>query len=715
MIEKEKIIEIVKEKNKILELNPIQKEAIKIGLLDGKNLVVASPTSSGKTLLAELAGLNIVFNKRLKMIYLSPLVALAREKYQGFKEKYQNLGIKVALSIGNFDSQDPFLENFDWICLSNEKMDSLIRHEAPWIKNIGLIVADEVHLLNDFERGPTLEILLTVLKEICPKSQFLLLSATIKNAEDLGKWIGGEVLRSNFRPTPLYFGILCKNKLKVFGKGEYLLNKNQREEEALLENTLLMKKQIIFFLSSRRNAESLAERFSGLVFHFLKEDEEKELQRIARKILNFLEIPTNQCQKLAKCVEKGVAFYHSGLLFSQRVEIEEAYKKGLIKVINSTTGLAFGVNLPNFRAVVRDVKRYYPGLGSFFIPVLEVQQMFGRSGRPQYDEWGEGILIAKNKIEERELKEYYIDGEIEEIESKISNERSQRMHILALISSQLVKSEKELLNFIKKTFFGTKTENVVQIEDTLQKIINQLEKWKFIKVKEIKNEFGEYDLELLPTKIGKRVSQLYIDPASANLFIEGLKNLQKGNLFGLLLLLAKATELKPSPNLSSKDISIIEEIIFENEENFLFPVPDQFDEEYEEFQKEIKMSLIFQAWLEEKTEDEILESFRITPGELHSRLEIADWLLYSILEIGKISFFNGDLMREIKKIRQRIHYGIKEELLDLVRVKGIGRKRARILFDNGIKDLKQLRKTSKEKITKLLKSEILAEKIKKSL
>jgi helicase len=80
---------------------------------------------------------------------------------------------------------------------------------------------------------------------------------------------------------------------------------------------------------------------------------------------------------LAKCVEKGVAFYHSGILFSQRVLIEEAYKKGLIKVITSTTALAFGVNLPNFRAVIRDVKRYYPGLGSIYLPVLEVEQMFG--------------------------------------------------------------------------------------------------------------------------------------------------------------------------------------------------------------------------------------------------------------------------------------------------------------------------------------------------
>lgn len=107
MTEKE-IIEKVIEKNKIESLNPVQKEAIKMGLLDGKNLIVASPTSSGKTLLAEMAALNIVLNKKKKMVYLSPLVALAREKYETFKEKYLNLKIKTALSVGNFDSQDSF-------------------------------------------------------------------------------------------------------------------------------------------------------------------------------------------------------------------------------------------------------------------------------------------------------------------------------------------------------------------------------------------------------------------------------------------------------------------------------------------------------------------------------------------------------------------------------------------------------------------------------
>jgi helicase len=709
-MEKEEIIRKVLEKNKIEKLNPVQKLAIDFGILDGKNLIISSPTSSGKTLLAELAGLNTTLNRYLKMIYLSPLVALTREKYEDFRKKYEDLGIKVALSVGNFDSQDPFLANFDWICLSNEKMDSLIRHKPPWISDIGLIVVDEIHLLNDFQRGPTIEILITILKKICPQAQFLLLSATIKNPQDLEEWIEAKVVKSNFRPVPLYYGIFTQGRIRMFGKEDYFLSKDLNPEEAIVENTLLAKKQMVFFLSSRRNAEALAERLSRLAFHFLNEKEFEELREISKKIENVLEIPTEQCKKLARCIEKGVAFYHSGILFPQRILIEEAYKKGLIKIITSTTALAFGINLPTFRVVIRDLKRFYPGLGSFFIPVLEVQQMFGRAGRPQFDRWGEGILIAKSEIEANELEEYYIKGEFEEIKSQITNETALRTHLLSLISGQFLTTERELLNFFKETFFGKTIQDVYQIKDNIEKIIFQLEKWGFIFVKDIEKN-GESDLEFFPTKIGQRISQLYLDPFTANLFIEGLKNLSEWNLIAFLSLLSKATELQPLPNLTSKDLEIVEEIIIQNEESFLFEVPDVFDDEYEEFLREVKMALIFKSWIEEMTQKEIMEIFKITPGELHSRLEILDWLLYSILEIEKLIGFEKEIKEKIKKLRIQVKYGIKEELLDLVRLEGIGRVRARALFEAGIKNIKELKKISKEKLSKILKNKVLAEKI----
>jgi helicase len=711
-MEKEEIVEKVILENKTKELNPMQREAIKMGILEGENLVVSSPTSSGKTLLAELAGLNVTLNKGKKMIYLCPLVALAREKYEDFKRKYEKYGIKVALSVGNYDSQDSWLQQYQWIVGSNEKFDSLIRHEAPWISEVGLIVADEIHLLDDPSRGPTLEILLTILKDILPKSQILAFSATIKNADEIGEWLNANVLKSNFRSVPLYKGIFFEDKIKLFGFKEYKLSQDLGIEEAIVENTLLMKKQLIFFLSSRRNAEALAERLSKLVFHFLEENEIQKLRELAKKIENTLEIPTEQCKKLARCVEKGVAFYHSGILFPQRVLIEENYKKGLIKVISSTTSLAFGVNLPNFRAVIRDVKRYYPGLGSIYLPVLEVEQMFGRSGRPAFDSWGEGILVAKNKEEAKELENYYIKGELEEISSKISTEPALRMHILSLISNRFCKSYDQLLEFLKKTFFGKKFKEISILREKVEEVILALEDWQFIKTEEIKEDGEVVDKKLMATKIGKRISQLYLDPASANLFIENLRNCQKANEFTMFCLLAKAEEMKPSPNLSMKDAFLIEQEIFKNEEFFFFQIPDELDDEYEEFLKEAKLATIFSFWVEEKTEREIMEKLKITPGELHSRIEILDWLLYSILEISKWIPFNEEIKKMLKKLRMRSYYGIKEELIPLIFLEGIGRVRARILFNAGFKTISDLKKASVEKIANILKSKSLAEKIK---
>lgn len=709
------IIEKVLAENKFKSLNPIQKKAVEMGILEGESLVVSSPTSSGKTLLAELAGLNVTLNKRQKMIYLCPLVALAREKFEDFKRKYEKYGIKVALSVGNYDSNDPWLKNYDWIILSNEKADSLIRHEADWIFQVGLVVADEIHLLDDFERGPTLEILLTILKEILPKAQFLAFSATIKNAEEIGDWLGAKVLKSNFRPVPLYKGILIGNKIKMFGTKDYVLRKDLALEEAVVENTLLKKKQLIFFLSSRRNAEALAEKLSKLVFHFLEEKEIKELEKISEKIEKTLEIPTEQCKKLAECVRKGVAFYHSGLLFSQRVEIEEAYKKGLIKVITSTTALAAGINMPNFRAVVRDVKRYYPGLGSIYLPVLEVEQMFGRSGRPQYDKWGEGILVAKSKEDERELEEYFIKGELEEISSKIESESALRMHILSLLANRFCKTEIGLIEFLKKTFFGKKYGQIEILKEKVEKVIFNLEEWGFIKSEEIKEDGEIVDKKLMVNRIGKRISQLYIDPLSANIFIENLKNCQKTNDFVLLCLLAKAIELKPSPNLTARDAFLIEQEIFKNEEYFFFQIPDEFDEEYEEFLREAKLASIFNLWINEVSEGEIMEKFKITPGELHSRIEISDWLLYSILEISKLVLFNEEIKKMLKKLRVRLYYGIKEELIPLVKLKGIGRVRSRLLFNAGFKSIQKLKKSSIEEIARVLKSKSLAQRIKEQI
>jgi len=190
----------------IKELRPAQEKAIKKGLLERKNLLVCTPTASGKTLIAELAALKSIIGGNGKAIYIVPLKALASEKYKDFKKRYDGIA-KVALSIGDIDSTDSYLVDYDLIITTSEKLDSLIRHHAPWLSLISTIIIDEIHLLNDPGRGPTLEILITILRQLLNKAQIIALSATIGNPEELSEWLKAELVIDDWRPVKLHKGV----------------------------------------------------------------------------------------------------------------------------------------------------------------------------------------------------------------------------------------------------------------------------------------------------------------------------------------------------------------------------------------------------------------------------------------------------------------------------------------------------------------------------
>lgn len=197
----------------ITKLRPAQEKSIKKGLLEGKNLLVCTPTASGKTLIAELAALKSIIEGKGKAVYIVPLKALASEKYKDFTRKYNQIA-KIALSIGDIDSADPFLLDYDLIVTTSEKFDSLIRHHAPWLTNIATVVVDEIHLLNDPERGPTLEILLTILKQLLKNAQIIALSATVGNSEELAEWLQADLIIDKWRPVKLHQGVYFEGKIE---------------------------------------------------------------------------------------------------------------------------------------------------------------------------------------------------------------------------------------------------------------------------------------------------------------------------------------------------------------------------------------------------------------------------------------------------------------------------------------------------------------------
>jgi helicase len=194
-------------------LRPSQYKAIQQGLFEGKNMVICSPTASGKTLVGEFAILNAIYEKRTKAIYVVPLRALASEKYTEFKERYS---FRIGLSSGDIDVSDAYLNQCDVIVTTSEKLDSLIRHKAPWIKDVGVVIIDEIHLLHDASRGPTLEVVITLLRNILHQVQIIGLSATIGNPKALASWLDAELVEDSWRPVRLDQGIYLDGTIEFY-------------------------------------------------------------------------------------------------------------------------------------------------------------------------------------------------------------------------------------------------------------------------------------------------------------------------------------------------------------------------------------------------------------------------------------------------------------------------------------------------------------------
>ena len=331
----------------ILTLTPPQSLAIEHGLLSGSNMVVASPTASGKTLIAEIAAINSIIRTAKKAIYIAPLRALASEKYNEFKSAYPY--IKSSISIGDLDANDQWLSSYDLIFTSTEKFDSIIRHGADWIGDIGCVIFDEVHMIGELSRGPTLELLITKIKETT-NAQILALSATIGNAREIANWLKAKLVESNYRPVRLRRGIIYKNniyyhnendknvmrnlnKIEDIGEIERLNSKSIQPEVGVLEDTLSRSKQLLIFYSTRRNAEAGALRLSKITEKLISEDERRQLSELSDSILNVLDTPTEQCKKLSISIKSGIAFHHAGMLNQQRAMVEEAFHKNIIKAL----------------------------------------------------------------------------------------------------------------------------------------------------------------------------------------------------------------------------------------------------------------------------------------------------------------------------------------------------------------------------------------------
>jgi len=668
------VVQRLQEVDGVEELYPPQADALETGFLEGKNLVLSIPTASGKTLIAELALMNEALRGR-KAIYLTPLRALASEKYEDLMEKYGKL-VKIGISTGEFDSTGKELAEHDVLILTNEKMDSLMRHKPDWLKQIGLVVIDEIHLINDRGRGPTLEIVTTKLMK--ENVQFIALSATIENSDEIAKWLDAELVESDFRPVKLSRGVYLDNSVTFKEKDDIKFDAPPGVDPlALLTTDIIQNKaQSLVFVNTRRSAEKEAESNGNEIYALLDTENKKELENLAESVENVLESPTKQCKRLAKCVRHGTAFHHAGLHAKQRTLVEKNFKQNVLKLICATPTLAAGVNLPSKRVVVRDYRRYGT-FGMEPIPILEIHQMFGRAGRPKYDTEGEAILIARSVEEFDQLWDHYIDGRPEPISSKLGVEPVLRMHSLGLIAEQEM-TKPQLFEFFGKTFYALQYADMDSVEVIIEKVLDQLFDWGFID-----HENNRFKC----TKLGERVAQLYLDPLTAFEFLQMLEKNPKDEMV-ILTILSDAAEMRPLSGVRRSE----EAIIYDEFEKY-----DLVDEQLRAF----KNAFIFFEWMQERTDNYIFDTFGMPPGSFRTKLAVADWLLYACGEISRLTG-RDKMLDKLRILRKRLKYGVKMELLPLIRIRNIGRARARKLFSNGVKSVEGIKNTRPEVLARIL-------------
>jgi helicase len=681
------------------ELYPPQEEAVKAGALEGKNLVLASPTASGKTLVAEFCALKHILEKSGKVLYLTPLRALANEKYQEFKryttiKKPNGRRLSVGITTGDYDSTNPWLERFDIIVTTNEKADSLLRHRAKWMDEISLVVADEIHLLNDSERGPTLEVVLARLMQINPDTQLLALSATVKNATEAAEWLKADSITTEWRPVTLREGVLHQNEIQFKDGGALRIEKHVSNPAINLAlHTIKASGQALIFAATRKNSVGLASKASTDVEQLLSKPLKRTLKRLAEEILAAGE-RTRVSELLAHLVEKGTAFHHAGLGGTHRRLIENAFREGRIKVLTATPTLAFGVNLPARMVIIQDYRRYEPGYGYYPITVLEYKQMAGRAGRPRYDKTGEAILIAKTEDEREYLMESYVLADPERIWSKLAVERILRGHVLATIASEFAHTEQGIYDFFGKTFYAYQYDPKA-IKGVIVKILKFLYDEKMIEVS------GD---NIYATRFGRRISELYIDPVSGVMIRDAFQ--KRPSLLtdlSYFQMIAHTPDMFPRLRPYSTEIDELALFVDQHRSEFMFPVPEQWEDrvDYEEFLTEAKTAWVLHAWIEEATEDQMIEQFRVQPGDLYRTIESARWLLYASHELARLFSVQKSILSDMDNLTERIEKGVKAELLPLVRLEGIGRVRARILHNAGLRMLDDLKKAPIDQLTSL--------------
>jgi len=464
-------------------LLPVQEAAIRDHhILDGNDLLVSAPTSSGKTFLAEIAAIHTIYQRK-KVIYLLPLKALAEEKYTNFSEKYGEFGIDVVISTGDRTEFDGAIERgeFQLAVIVFEKANRLLVKNKNFIDNCGLIIIDEIQMTADYSRGSSLEMLLTTILHTLGKNsrekaqpQLIALSAVIGDINRLDEWLGMDTLMSDERPVELQEGILQKDGTFTY--------RGFISKEIRTETFPPFPPHLTFNLKSaegRREYEY--KRLQHYISYFLSQGEQVLIfrkwkwltrdtaLRLARDLqlppaLNALEVVQQMEDSISKemlieSLRHGIAFHNADLDSNERQAIEDYFKEenSKIRVICATSTLAMGINLPVKTVIINDLEKPDPNASVFQeIPIssAEYKNMSGRAGRLKRQDQGRSAIFADTPAQEGILWRNYVEGMFPRMGSLLFGKKMLQ-ETLFLIASEICPSEEKLFDFMMLSYAAT--------------------------------------------------------------------------------------------------------------------------------------------------------------------------------------------------------------------------------------------------------------------
>ncbi len=436
------------------ELTDVQARAVAAGAIGGdNNLLVVAPTSSGKTFVAEMAAVSAAYRTRKHALFLVPFRALADEHFANLRTRYGSL-LSVVISTGDWTEFDDDIRagNFGLAVLTYEKLIGLLVEHPQLLDRCSAVVVDEIQMLGESGRGAELEMLLTQVLRHGSTPRLVALSASLDRLNLLDKWLRATLVMTDERPVPLEEGVLAPSTghlLRRDGSSIRIAAGDGDPERALLlaiAEAVKEDKQVLAFRSGIDKTRTTAEQLKSYV-------PAPGLLVETARLLDELE-PSETVEILRRTLASQVGFHNADLTAAERRAVEQAFRLGECRVLVSTTTLAMGVNLPTDVVFICDSNWWHLEQGNWRsedITVAQYKNAAGRAGRLGLKTSGRAVLVAPTDTHQRQLLDYYCNGEVEPVRSQLAGRPFDDV-VFGVLCAGLAENEEGLVDFISTTF-----------------------------------------------------------------------------------------------------------------------------------------------------------------------------------------------------------------------------------------------------------------------